>query len=88
MFYLSCSQVVSTDFNGDTHSSIFDAGAGIALNDHFVKLVTWYVICVVISLFFLINASMYILIVLFRYDNEFGYSNRVCDLMAYMATKE
>ncbi|XP_006814901.1 glyceraldehyde-3-phosphate dehydrogenase-like [Saccoglossus kowalevskii] len=35
-------QVVSQDFCGDRRSSIFDAGAGIALNDSFVKLVTWY----------------------------------------------
>ncbi|KAG0243044.1 glyceraldehyde-3-phosphate dehydrogenase 3 [Mortierella sp. GBAus27b] len=35
-------EVVSTDFLGDTHSSIFDAKAGIALSDTFVKLVAWY----------------------------------------------
>ncbi len=34
--------VVSSDFNGDTRTSIFDAGAGIALNDNFVKVVSWY----------------------------------------------
>lgn len=34
--------VVSSDFVGDTRSSIFDAGAGIALTDNFVKLVSWY----------------------------------------------
>jgi len=52
--------LVSTDLNGDPHSAIFDASAGIALNDHFVKLVAWY-------------------------DNEWGYSRRVVDLISYIA---
>ena len=34
--------VVSTDFNGATETSVFDAAAGIALTDTFVKLVSWY----------------------------------------------
>ena len=34
--------VVSSDFNGDSRPSIFDANAGIALNDNFVKVVSWY----------------------------------------------
>lgn len=53
-------EIVSTDLLGDNHSSIFDALAGISLNDHFVKLVSWY-------------------------DNEWGYSRRVLDLLAYIA---
>jgi len=56
-------EVVSTDFIGDTHSSIFDAKAGISLNDNFVKLVSWY-------------------------DNEYGYSNRVVDLIKHIAKKD
>lgn len=56
-------EVVSTDFQGDAHSSIFDAGAGIELNANFFKVVSWY-------------------------DNEWGYSNRVIDLMLSMAKKE
>lgn len=53
--------VVSSDFIHDPRTSIFDAKAGIALNDSFVKLVSWY-------------------------DNEWGYSNKVVDLISYMAT--
>jgi len=51
--------VVSSDFIGDGHSSIFDKKAGIALSNDFVKLVSWY-------------------------DNEWGYSNRVVDLIEHM----
>ena len=51
--------VVSTDFNGDSHTSIFDSKAGIALNSNFVKIVAWY-------------------------DNEWGYSNKIIDLISYI----
>ncbi|KAJ7730371.1 glyceraldehyde-3-phosphate dehydrogenase [Mycena maculata] len=52
--------LVSTDLVGHTASTIFDASAGIPLNDHFVKLIAWY-------------------------DNEWGYSRRVCDLLVHAA---
>jgi glyceraldehyde 3-phosphate dehydrogenase len=55
--------VVSTDFQGNAHSSIFDADAGMELNSNFFKVVGWY-------------------------DNEWGYSNRVLDLMTFMAQKD
>ena len=51
--------VVSSDFYTDSRTSIFDAKAGIMLNDHFVKLVAWY-------------------------DNEWGYSNKMLDLIEHM----
>jgi glyceraldehyde 3-phosphate dehydrogenase len=53
-------ELVSSDLNGNSNSSIFDAKAGISLNKNFVKLVSWY-------------------------DNEWGYSRRVLDLLAYVA---
>lgn len=52
--------VVSNDFLGDARTSVFDAGAGIALTDKFVKVVSWY-------------------------DNEWGYSNKVLDLVAHIS---
>jgi glyceraldehyde 3-phosphate dehydrogenase len=55
--------VVSSDFVGDSRSSIFDQKAGIALTDNFVKLVSWY-------------------------DNEFGYSTRVLDLISHMESQK
>ncbi len=51
--------VVSSDFIHDSHTSIFDANAGVYLTDTFVKVVAWY-------------------------DNEWGYSNKVVDLIEYM----
>ena len=51
--------VVSSDFIGDPRTSIFDAKAGIALTDTFVKVVSWY-------------------------DNEWGYSNKVLELIQHM----
>lgn len=51
--------VVSTDFLGDARTSIFDAKAGIALNDNFVKIVSWY-------------------------DNEWGYSSKLIDLVQHL----
>jgi glyceraldehyde 3-phosphate dehydrogenase len=55
--------VVSSDFIGEERTSVFDAGAGISLNDNFVKVVSWY-------------------------DNEWGYSCKVLDLITYMAKKD
>ena len=52
--------VVSNDFIGNANTSIFDATAGIALTDTFVKVVSWY-------------------------DNEWGYSNKVLDLVAHIS---
>ncbi|WP_372948329.1 type I glyceraldehyde-3-phosphate dehydrogenase [Mariniphaga sp.] len=51
--------VVSNDFLGESCTSVFDAGAGIGLNDNFVKVVSWY-------------------------DNEWGYSLKVVELVEYM----
>ncbi|MDJ0661398.1 MAG: type I glyceraldehyde-3-phosphate dehydrogenase [Crocosphaera sp.] len=55
--------VVSMDFEGDYHSSIFDAKAGMELNSNFFKVISWY-------------------------DNEWGYSCRMLDLMKVMQSKE
>ncbi len=53
--------VVSQDFVGETQTSVFDAKAGIALTDNFIKVVSWY-------------------------DNEYGYSTKIIDLLEYSAS--
>lgn len=54
--------LVSSDFIHDPRSSIYDAAAGIELNDKFFKILSWY-------------------------DNEWGYSNRMVDLVKLVASK-
>ncbi len=54
--------VVSNDFLGEERTSVFDADAGIMLDDKFVKVVSWY-------------------------DNEWGYSCKVVDLIRYISSK-
>ncbi len=53
--------VVSQDFVGESRTSVFDAKAGIALTDKFIKVVSWY-------------------------DNEYGYSTKIIDLLEYSAS--
>ncbi|MFZ1493586.1 MAG: type I glyceraldehyde-3-phosphate dehydrogenase [Candidatus Competibacter denitrificans] len=53
-------KVVATDFRGESNTSTFDADAGIALDDNFVKVVAWY-------------------------DNEWGYSCKVLEMVRVMA---
>ena len=55
-------KVVSTDFRGDSCTSIFDAEAGMALDDSFVKVVSWY-------------------------DNEWGYSSKILEMVRVVAAK-
>jgi glyceraldehyde 3-phosphate dehydrogenase len=54
--------VVSQDFVGCTHTSNFDANAGIELGSRFFKIISWY-------------------------DNEYGYSSKLVDLMIYIHNK-
>ena len=53
--------VVSQDFVGETCTSVFDAAAGIAITDNFVKVISWY-------------------------DNEYGYSTKIVDLLEHSAS--
>jgi len=55
-------KVVSTDFRGESNTSVYDAEAGISLDDNFVKVISWY-------------------------DNEWGYSNKVVEMVRVMAKK-
>ncbi len=53
-------KVVSTDFRGESCTSTFDADAGIALDNSFIKVIAWY-------------------------DNEWGYSSKVLEMVRVIA---
>ena len=55
--------LVSVDFNGNPHSSIFDAPLTKVLGKRLVKIFSWY-------------------------DNEWGYSNRLADVTAFVASED
>jgi glyceraldehyde 3-phosphate dehydrogenase len=55
-------ELVSTDFQGDSHSSVLDAKSTMVIDGRHVKVLSWY-------------------------DNEWGYSCRVVDLVRFMAQK-
>ncbi|SNR61707.1 type I glyceraldehyde-3-phosphate dehydrogenase [Lutibacter flavus] len=54
-------EVVSQDFVSEPRTSVFDASAGLELNENFFKIISWY-------------------------DNEFGYANKIVDLIEYSAS--
>ena len=56
-------EVVSQDFVSEPRTAVFDANAGLALNDNFFKIIAWY-------------------------DNEFGYSTKILDLIEYSNSLE
>jgi glyceraldehyde 3-phosphate dehydrogenase len=51
--------VVSSDFLGDSRTSIFDASSAISMSDNFLKVISWY-------------------------DNEWGYSAKLIELIRHM----
>ena len=57
-FFQINQRIINGNFVGETCTSVFDAKAGIALTDKFVKVVSWY-------------------------DNEYGYSTKIIDLLEY-----
>jgi len=62
-FGVTDDQLVSSDIIGKPTTVLLDAKGGLAVNDHFFKVIGWY-------------------------DNEFGYCQRLIDLVQYISTKK